>query len=106
MPLTNNTTSTTPPTSYDWDVSSFEQPNASTDKWGMTYRSGALLNSRVKTLADELKAALENPNNEMDNPIVLAKISALNGHYNGARQAQSNIMKSVKDTSQAIIRNM
>lgn len=91
----------------NWKTSEYEKVDAtSTSNWGMTYRSGALLNTRVQALADELKAALENPNNEMDNPIVLAKISALNGHYNGARQAQSNIMKSVKDTSQAIIRNM
>ncbi|WP_145932184.1 EscF/YscF/HrpA family type III secretion system needle major subunit [Yersinia bercovieri] len=91
----------------NWNTSKYEEVDeVSISNWGMTYRSGALLNDRVKKLADELKAALENPKNEMDNPIVLAKISALNGHYNGARQAQSNIMKSIKDTSQAIIRNM
>lgn len=94
-------------TNGNWETSEYEKIDAtSPSKWGMTYRSGALLNTRVKALADELKTALEDANNEMDNPIVLAKISALNGHYNGARQAQSNIMKSVKDTSQAIIRNM
>ncbi|HHA0034261.1 TPA: EscF/YscF/HrpA family type III secretion system needle major subunit [Yersinia enterocolitica] len=91
----------------NWSTSKYEAvDNSSTSNWGMQYRSGALLNKRVEELADELKKELENPNNEMDNPIVLAKISALNGHYNSARQAQSNIMKSIKDTSQAIIRNM
>lgn len=91
----------------NWSTSEYEKVDTtSTSNWGMMYRSGALLNTRVKELADELKTALSDKNNEMDNPIVLAKISALNGHYNGARQAQSNIMKSVKDTSQAIIRNM
>lgn len=76
------------------------------DSYGMIFRTGGLLNSRVKTLADELNALLKDTTTELDNPMVLAKISALNGHYNGARQAQSNLMKSVKDTSQAIIRNM
>lgn len=91
----------------NWSTSDYEAvDNSSTNNWGMMYRSGGLLNSRVEKLANELKAALENANNELDNPVVLAKISALNGHYNSARQAQSNIMKSIKDTSQAIIRNM
>ncbi|QHB33886.1 type III secretion apparatus needle protein [Yersinia canariae] len=91
----------------NWETSKLEGLDAtSIGKWGMQYRTGALLNTRVKTLADELKNMLSDPKSELDNPIVLAKISALNGHYNGARQAQSNIMKSLKDTSQAIIRNM
>ncbi|MGE4802859.1 EscF/YscF/HrpA family type III secretion system needle major subunit [Yersinia hibernica] len=91
----------------NWSTSAFETVDTtSTSNWGMQYRSGALLNTRVKELADQLKSALSDTKNEMDNPIVLAKISALNGHYNSARQAQSNIMKSIKDTSQAIIRNM
>ncbi|MBF1996217.1 EscF/YscF/HrpA family type III secretion system needle major subunit [Serratia symbiotica] len=91
----------------NWTTSEYEKVDtASTNNWGMMYRNGSLLNARVETLANELKNALEDANNEMDNPIVLAKISALNGHYNSARQAQSNVMKSIKDTSQAIIRNM
>lgn len=93
--------------SGNWSTSQYEAVDTKSDKnWGMQYRSGALLNGRVEELANELKKELENANNEMDNPVVLAKISALNGHYNSARQAQSNIMKSIKDTSQAIIRNM
>ncbi|WP_051144546.1 EscF/YscF/HrpA family type III secretion system needle major subunit [Yersinia massiliensis] len=111
MPNTNNSSGTTPPPAVAaspsrWTVSSYEEFDNQKDSLGMAYRSGALLNARVNSLAKELKDALSDPNNEMDNPIVLAKISALNGHYNGVRQAQSNIMKSIKDTSQAIIRNM
>ncbi len=60
----------------------------------MMYRNGGLLNARVDILANELKNALEDANNEMYNLIVLEKISALNGYYNSARQAQSNVMKS------------
>ncbi|WP_145556373.1 EscF/YscF/HrpA family type III secretion system needle major subunit [Yersinia canariae] len=90
-----------------WDTSAFEKPDTTSDKnWGMQYRAGALLNTRVKALADELQTMLSDSKGELDNPIVLAKISALNGHYNGARQIQSNVMKSLKDTAQAIIRNM
>ncbi|CNK52104.1 EscF/YscF/HrpA family type III secretion system needle major subunit [Yersinia mollaretii] len=90
------------------DISAYETSSTATasDSFGMMFRTGGLLNTRVKTLADELNTLLSDTTNEMDNPVVLAKISALNGHYNSARQAQSNLMKSVKDTSQAIIRNM
>ncbi|WP_145520434.1 EscF/YscF/HrpA family type III secretion system needle major subunit [Yersinia mollaretii] len=102
----------------DWNTSTYEAiPTTTTGtgtsatttsdpSWGFIYRSGAHLNSRVTELANKLQSTLSDPNAELDNPIVLAQISALNGHYNGARQAQSNLMKSVKDTSQAIIRNM
>lgn len=91
----------------NWETSNLEGVDAtSSSNWGMQYRSGALLNTRVKALADELQTMLSDSKGELDNPIVLAKISALNGHYNGARQIQSNVMKSLKDTAQAIIRNM
>lgn len=73
---------------------------------GMVYRAGAHLNPRVDDLANRLQALLTTPDIEMDNPKVLAEISALNGHYNSARQAQSSLMKAIKDTSQSIIRNM
>ncbi|MGL4487419.1 MAG: EscF/YscF/HrpA family type III secretion system needle major subunit [Yersinia sp. (in: enterobacteria)] len=91
----------------EWSNNNYEsEKNIRTSEWGMIYRSGAHLNERVNTLANELQKMLSDKTNEMDNPTTLAKISALNGHYNGVRQAQSNIMKSIKDTSQAIIRNM
>ncbi|CNH90098.1 EscF/YscF/HrpA family type III secretion system needle major subunit [Yersinia mollaretii] len=93
----------------DWSASTYEAipaGQAADKNWGFVYRGGAHLNGRVEELANELQRMLADTKTELDNPIVLAKISALNGHYNGARQAQSNLMKSVKDTSQAIIRNM
>ncbi|HDL6961227.1 TPA: type III secretion apparatus needle protein [Yersinia enterocolitica] len=88
----------------NWEASAYEVPGANS-KWGMAYRVGGLMNDKVKELADELKKSLENTS-ELDNPLTLAKISALNGNYNGSRQLQSNLIKSLKDTSQAIIRNV
>jgi type III secretion protein F len=88
-----------------WSTNSYEAFDPSSP-YGMMYRTGGLLSDRVKSLADKLNDKLKDPSIEMDNPVVLAEISALNGHYNSVRQAQSNIMKSVKDTSQAIIRNL
>ncbi|HHL2560661.1 TPA: EscF/YscF/HrpA family type III secretion system needle major subunit [Yersinia enterocolitica] len=87
-----------------WETSAYEKPGTNS-KWGMAYRVGGLMNDKVKQLADELKKSLENTA-ELDNPLTLAKISALNGNYNGSRQLQSNLIKSLKDTSQAIIRNV
>ncbi|CNH96205.1 type III secretion apparatus needle protein [Yersinia aldovae] len=92
-------------TQSTWSTNAYEAFDASSP-YGMMYRTGGLLSDRVKSLADKLNAKLADKTIEMDNPVVLAEISALNGHYNSVRQAQSNIMKSVKDTSQAIIRNL
>ncbi|MBP6122368.1 MULTISPECIES: EscF/YscF/HrpA family type III secretion system needle major subunit [Providencia] len=75
-------------------------------KWGMMYRSTAGMSERVKVVGDELKAMLDDKNLEVDNPLILGKITALSGNYNMARQLQSNIMKSIKDAAQAIIRNV
>ncbi|OAT51367.1 EscF/YscF/HrpA family type III secretion system needle major subunit [Providencia heimbachae] len=75
-------------------------------KWGMMYRSSAGISDRVKVVGDELKSMLDNPSLEVDNPLVLGKITALSGNYNMARQLQSNVMKSIKDAAQAIIRNV
>ncbi|AJJ63869.1 EscF/YscF/HrpA family type III secretion system needle major subunit [Yersinia aldovae] len=88
-----------------WSTNDYEKFDANSP-YGMMYRTGGLLSDRVKSLADKLNTKLADKTIEMDNPVVLAEISALNGHYNSVRQAQSNIMKSVKDTSQAIIRNL
>nr|WP_282553198.1 EscF/YscF/HrpA family type III secretion system needle major subunit [Providencia rustigianii] len=49
---------------------------------------------------------LDDKSLEVDNPLVLGKITALSGNYNMARQLQSNVMKSIKDAAQAIIRNV
>ncbi|WP_265694663.1 EscF/YscF/HrpA family type III secretion system needle major subunit [Providencia rustigianii] len=75
-------------------------------KWGMMYRSTAGVSERTKTIADELKLMLDDKSLEVDNPLVLGKITALSGNYNMARQLQSNVMKSIKDAAQAIIRNV
>lgn len=88
----------------NWEASVYETTSANS-KWGMAYRVGGSMNDKVKELADELDKRLKNTE-ELDNPLTLAKISALNGNYNGSRQLQSNLIKSLKDTSQAIIRNV
>ncbi|AMG67815.1 EscF/YscF/HrpA family type III secretion system needle major subunit [Providencia stuartii] len=92
----------------NWESSAFETPVAGDKNWGMMYRSSANVSSRAKELADELKNMLDGSSAklEVDNPLVLGKITALSGNYNMARQLQSNLMKSIKDTAQAIIRNV
>lgn len=93
-------------TADEWTTSNFEATTSTNSKWGMIYRASAGLNERTKVIADELKNTLDNPNVEVDNPLVLGKITALSGNYNMARQLQSNVMKSIKDAAQAIIRNV
>lgn len=101
-----------------FDVSTLETPAAkdatdSTNKLGMMYRSSAGVSQRAKDLGDQL-AELTKGNDpddsskklEVDNPLVLARITAASGNYNMARQLQSNLMKSIKDTASAIIRNV
>ncbi|MDQ5991084.1 EscF/YscF/HrpA family type III secretion system needle major subunit [Providencia stuartii] len=92
----------------NWESSAFETPVAGDKNWGMMYRSSANVSNRAKELADELKDILDGKHEklEVDNPLVLGKITALSGNYNMARQLQSNLMKSIKDTAQAIIRNV
>ncbi|EMA3640175.1 EscF/YscF/HrpA family type III secretion system needle major subunit [Providencia stuartii] len=92
----------------NWESSAFETPVAGDKNWGMMYRSSANVSNRAKELADELKDILDGKTTklEVDNPLVLGKITALSGNYNMARQLQSNLMKSIKDTAQAIIRNV
>ncbi|MBN4866026.1 MULTISPECIES: type III secretion apparatus needle protein [Providencia] len=100
-------------TSGEWQTSTLEDNTTTTNntttansKWGMMYASSAGLSARTKVIADELKGMIDNPNIEVDNPLVLGKITALSGNYNMARQLQSNVMKSIKDAAQAIIRNV
>lgn len=92
----------------NWESSAFETPVAGDKNWGMMYRSSANVSNRAKEFADELKDILDGKTTklEVDNPLVLGKITALSGNYNMARQLQSNLMKSIKDTAQAIIRNV
>ena len=92
----------------NWDGPKLENSSAvgTDNKWGMMYRSSAGISERTKTLADELKSMLDDKSLEVDNPLVLGKITALSGNYNMARQLQSNVMKSIKDAAQAIIRNV
>lgn len=99
-------TGTSPNIVDEWEGSNFETKDAKNSKWGMIYRASAGLNERTKVIADELKTMLDSPNVEVDNPLVLGKITALSGNYNMARQLQSNVMKSIKDAAQAIIRNV
>lgn len=98
----NNTTVST----GEWDGSAFEASGSTDSKWGMMYRASAGLSARTKIIADRLKDTLDNPNVEVDNPLVLGQITSLSGNYNMARQLQSNVMKSIKDAAQAIIRNV
>ncbi|HHR6130463.1 TPA: EscF/YscF/HrpA family type III secretion system needle major subunit [Providencia alcalifaciens] len=93
-------------TDGNWDASEFEKTDATNSPWGMMYRSSAGLSQRTQTIADELKKMLDDKSLEVDNPLVLGKITALSGNYNMARQLQSNVMKSIKDAAQAIVRNV
>ncbi|EPZ8123998.1 type III secretion apparatus needle protein [Yersinia enterocolitica] len=98
---------TTGITNGTWTTNKYESEGGATQSdWGMIYRSGAHLNERVNTLATELQKMLSDPKIEMDNPVILAKLSALTSHYNLARQTQSNISKQLKETAQTISRNM
>lgn len=90
----------------EWVNSDLEVGDAADSKWGMMYRASAGLSARTKKIGDQLKEMIDNPNVEVDNPLVLGKITALSGNYNMARQLQSNVMKSIKDAAQAIIRNV
>ncbi|WP_272692192.1 type III secretion apparatus needle protein [Providencia sp. PROV064] len=92
----------------NWDSSAFETPVKGDHNWGMMYRSSANVSIRAKELADELKNMLDGKSEklEVDNPLVLGKITALSGNYNMARQLQSSLMKFIKDTASAIIRNI
>ncbi|WP_174847865.1 type III secretion apparatus needle protein [Yersinia artesiana] len=87
-----------------WEASAYEIPGTNS-KWGMAYRVGGLMNGTIKSIADELKTTLETTA-ELDNPLTLAKVAALNGNYNASRQLQSNLGKSTRDTAMAIIRNV
>ncbi|MFD1093034.1 EscF/YscF/HrpA family type III secretion system needle major subunit [Providencia vermicola] len=92
--------------SGQWVGSTFEESGVSDSKWGMMYRASAGLSARTKVIADRLHGKLNDTNLEVDNPLVLGEITALSGNYNMARQLQSNVMKSIKDAAQAIIRNV
>lgn len=89
-----------------FDNNDYEKMDTTNDSFGMESRIGKQFDGRVETLANKLQAQINDAKNELDNPLVLAEISALNGHYNSARQTQSSIMKSIKDTAQSIIRNI
>ncbi|MEQ5113007.1 EscF/YscF/HrpA family type III secretion system needle major subunit [Providencia vermicola] len=90
----------------EWVSSTLEVGNPADGKWGMMYRASAGLSARTKEIGDKLKKMIDDPFVEVDNPLVLSQITALSGNYNMARQLQSNVMKSIKDAAQAIIRNV
>ncbi|HBO23393.1 EscF/YscF/HrpA family type III secretion system needle major subunit [Providencia sp.] len=89
-----------------WAKSDLEVEGSGTNNLGMIYRTSASISSKAKLFGDELNTILSSTNLEVDNPLVLAKITAMSGNYNMARQLQSNFMKSIKETDQAIIRNV
>ncbi|MEQ5574125.1 EscF/YscF/HrpA family type III secretion system needle major subunit [Providencia huaxiensis] len=89
-----------------WVSSNLEIEGKDKDDLGMIYRTSASISAKAKQFGNELNALLSSPTLEVDNPLVLAKITAMSGNYNMARQLQSNFMKSIKDTDQAIIRNV
>lgn len=89
-----------------WVSSNLEIEEQNKDGLGMIYRTSASISAKAKQFGDELNKILSSTNLEVDNPLVLARITAMSGNYNMARQLQSNFMKSIKDTDQAIIRNV
>ncbi|WP_272676703.1 EscF/YscF/HrpA family type III secretion system needle major subunit [Providencia huaxiensis] len=89
-----------------WVSSNLEIEEKNKDGLGMIYRTSASISAKAKQFGDELNTILSSTNLEVDNPLVLARITAMSGNYNMARQLQSNFMKSIKDTDQAIIRNV
>ncbi|CRY18324.1 hypothetical protein [Yersinia enterocolitica] len=90
-----------------WNPSALEVPDTTSTghNYGMTYRALGALNTSVgehgKVLADKLK----DPKIEIDNPVTLAEISILSSNFNFARQLQSNLMKTFRDTTGVCIRN-
>ncbi|MHA0902028.1 EscF/YscF/HrpA family type III secretion system needle major subunit [Enterobacter ludwigii] len=94
-------------TTGNWQDNNYDKTvDMGSNNWGLAYQSGAKMNDEIKRIGDELNTIITDKNQSLDDPRLLAKISALNGHYNGARQTQSALMKALKDTAQAIIRNI
>ncbi|HDL7825966.1 TPA: type III secretion apparatus needle protein [Yersinia enterocolitica] len=87
-----------------WEETNLEKVSTNS-KWGVAYQVGGLMNDHITKLGDELHTQLNNAT-DLDSPLKLAKIAALSGNFNAARQLQSSLMKAIKDTSQAIIRNI
>ncbi|MBQ0397661.1 type III secretion apparatus needle protein [Providencia rettgeri] len=93
-------------TDEKWAESALETLGTDKNNMGMIYRTSASISYKAKQFGDELNTILADKTLEVDNPLVLAKITAISGNYNMARQLQSNFMKSIKDTDQALIRNI
>lgn len=89
-----------------WESSVLEIGSSSPNDMGMIYNSVANISAKAKFFGDELNTIIADKDLQIDNPLVLAKITAMSGNYNMARQLQSNFMKALKDTDQAIIRNL
>ncbi|MGV6985927.1 type III secretion apparatus needle protein [Providencia rettgeri] len=107
--MANNTSASASGTNFTsamkWGESNLEIQGGD-NNLGMIYRTSVSISNKAKQFGDELNHILSSTNLEVDNPLVLAKITAMSGNYNMARQLQSNFMKSIKDTDQAIIRNV
>ena len=93
-------------TTGKWEKSVLEIEGTGSNNMGMISRASASISDKAKFFGDRLNDILANPNLEIDNPLVLAEITAASSNYNMGRQLQSNFMKSLKDTDHAIIRNV
>ncbi|MEJ2769464.1 type III secretion system needle filament subunit SctF [Mycetohabitans sp. B46] len=61
--------------------------------------------NNTQKLKDKLDAALKDLAREPDNPTLIAQYQAICSEYTLYRNAQSNMIKSFKDTDSAIIAN-
>ncbi|HDN2512178.1 TPA: type III secretion apparatus needle protein [Providencia rettgeri] len=93
-------------TTGKWVISTFEEAAPENSNNGMMYHAVANLSSKAQSIGNELNDALAQAKLDVDNPVYLAEVTSLSANYNMARQLQSNLMKSIKDTAQSIIRNV
>lgn len=70
----------------------------------LTHQSGEF-NAKVMSLNDDLEKALKNLHGDPSNPVYLSTYQSLVSEYQLYRNAQSNITKTYKDVSSAIISN-
>lgn len=70
----------------------------------LTHQSG-LFNEQVSQLNADLQQALQEVHDDPSNPATLSKYQAILSEYTLYRNAQSNITKTYKDVSSAVISN-
>ncbi|HIE2305779.1 TPA: EscF/YscF/HrpA family type III secretion system needle major subunit [Yersinia enterocolitica] len=90
-----------------WNPSALEMPDTTSKghNMGMIYRALGALNTSVGEHGNKLAEELKKKDIEIDNPVKLAEISILSSNFNFARQLQSNLMKTFRDTTSTCIRN-